>query len=213
MAAPSELMSYPTEALGLPKLLESQLMNRKVQPDPVLLCCCGPERASTGESPAGESQAKGSLLCRVSAWVSCSVKVTKLGWSGLQPHHHLPSAGSREMHSWNKWLEGRTWPTRELSFAFADGSRDKGKYPTITWQIPHNHAQVCGMGLHRRAQHLMQPKKGWHGHMVKLKHCSRRWRLNLQNARPRKILLRRQSQSNSGRFGDWNGNALTVLIT
>lgn len=49
-----------------------------------------------------------------------------------------PVLTSREIHEGEQLeqLGGRTRQTRNFSFAFADRSRDKGKYPTIIWQVP-----------------------------------------------------------------------------
>lgn len=182
-------------------------MITEVQPSAVLQsssgCCCSPEWASSGVSPACETQARWAAGTVLSKFVKCP-----------PAYHHLPRAhiqrGAQRQTAGTAGREDRQ--SRDFLFAFADRSRDKGRYPTITGQIPQGQCSSLWDVASQKSSPPNAAQKGWHNHTVKPKHCSRFWRLNLKNARPGKTLLQSQSQTNSGRLVDWNGNALTVLV-
>lgn len=144
------------------------------------VCCCGPERASTAVSTAGVTQAKclcsahlslGELLSTV---LSRSQGRAEVSSSQISTY---PVLTSREMHEGKQLeqLEGRTRQTRDFLFTFADRSRDEGKYATTIWQIP----QVQCSSLWDVASQKSSPpnaaQKGWHNHIINLKHCPRLW--------------------------------------
>lgn len=139
-----------------------------------------------------------------------SIVLSRLqGWAEVASSQTIiyPVVMSREMHE-GKQLEqlGTRWKgghnKKRLFVSFC--RQTKGQR-----QVSHNilaNTSVQCSGLWDVASLRNSPpnaaQKAWHNHTVQLKHCSRLCRLKLKNARCRKTLLQRQSQSNPGRFVD-----------
>lgn len=198
-------------------------MNTKVQPDTV------PE-SSSGRAVVQGEPARGVQSCWNPDKSLCSA-MSQLGellssaLSRLRGRAEVssrqtityPVLTSREIHEGKQLeqLEGRTRQSRDFSFAFADRSRDNGKYPTIIWQEP----QAQCSSLWDVASQKSSPPNAAQKRLAQ-PHSETQTLLQIleaetQECQTHKTLLQRQcqSQSNSGRFVDWNGNALTALIT
>lgn len=104
-----------------------------------------------------------SLLC--SAWLSCWALLCQGSKAGLKcpPAKSAPTQCSHpercmEANSCNSWKGGHDKPETSCLLLWTDQGTKTSVPQQLGKYLKYN-AQVCGMWLHRRAHHLMQPKK------------------------------------------------------